>query len=89
MSLRSEEKRRERLALRYGLSVDQWDALLVEQGGRCALCLEPNPDLAVDHCHKTGNVRGLLCRFCNRAISLWGDDLAGAERLVTYMRRGG
>ncbi len=61
---------------KYGLSPDAYDAMLVEQGGRCACCGEPfsgptkdgKRSVCVDHCHKTGRVRGLLCSGCNVAI---------------------
>ncbi len=54
----------------YGLELWQYDALLVAQGGVCAICLGA-PDrqrLGVDHDHDTGRVRGLLCRRCNSQL---------------------
>ena len=56
---------------RYDLTVEQHTALLAEQKGKCAICRKlPNGKrpLAVDHNHKTGKVRGLLCYGCNRAL---------------------
>ncbi|MEU4920286.1 endonuclease VII domain-containing protein [Streptomyces parvus] len=50
----------------YGLSVEDYERLLAYQGGRCAICREKRrTNLAVDHCHKTEAVRGLLCARCN------------------------
>ena len=61
------------VAKTYGLTATQYDALLKLQGGRCAICrAKPKSKrLAVDHDHKTGAVRGLLCSRCNH-------DLMGA-----------
>jgi hypothetical protein len=56
---------------RYGITVEQYEAKLAEQGGVCSLCKRPPKKirLAVDHDHITGAVRELLCPSCNRAIS--------------------
>ena len=52
---------------RYGLSPEEYQAMLDRQGGVCAICEAPPTDkrLAVDHSHETGEVRGLLCKNCN------------------------
>ena len=51
---------------RYGLTLDQLDAMAHAQDGRCAICEEtPQRRLVVDHCHTSGRVRGLLCHRCN------------------------
>ncbi|WP_245627891.1 endonuclease VII domain-containing protein [Actinomadura oligospora] len=50
----------------YGLERGEYDQLLAAQGGVCAICGQPRAQrLSVDHCHKAGYVRGLLCRMCN------------------------
>jgi hypothetical protein len=65
--------RRGKLA-KYGITEDDYDALLASQRGRCAICGKDASGngrlLAVDHDHKTGEVRGLLCRGCNLGIGL-------------------
>jgi hypothetical protein len=58
-----DQKARE-LYQRYGLTKQDWDRLYIAQGGKCAICKKA-PVWAVDHCHKTGAVRGLLCGGCN------------------------
>lgn len=60
------------LRLTYGISVAEYDAMLDSQNGVCAICEQPEPvpgrRLAVDHCHTTDIVRGLLCSTCNWLI---------------------
>ena len=61
---------------RYGLTLDEYNALFERQGGVCALCGQSSrTNLAVDHCHETGRVRGLLCTGCNSALGRFGDQL--------------
>lgn len=57
------------LQRRYGLTIEEYDSLLASQGGKCAICgavrAEDQRFFAVDHCHATGEVRGILCTTCN------------------------
>lgn len=75
---------------KYGLTWADWDQMLIEQAGRCAICSQPiNPSLrepAVDHCHKTGKVRGLLHANCNAAIGLLEEDLERFFQAADYLR---
>lgn len=72
----------------YGLTAADYDALLRAQDGRCAICRArpKSKRLAVDHDHKTGAVRGLLCSRCNHDLmgSAW-DSMAMASALWHYM----
>jgi len=54
----------------YGISIEQYEEMLDKQNGLCAICKTPpqTKRLAVDHDHDTGEVRGLLCHRCNRAV---------------------
>lgn len=79
------------LLLKYGITLMEYERLLVAQGRRCAICRRLNREagereLAVDHCHKTGRIRGLLCTPCNRILGAMGDDVDGAMRFVNYLR---
>ena len=72
---------------RFGLTVDQYEAILEKQSGVCALCSSPpkKRKLAVDHCHETGRIRGLLCSNCNTGLGKMGDNIAGLERAILYL----
>jgi hypothetical protein len=79
------EKKRER---RYGLTPEQYAAMLEAQGGLCAICRGKGgiKGFMVDHCHETGVVRGLLCPSCNAGMGMLGDTPAGLMRAVKYLR---
>ena len=62
-----------RLRKNYGVSLDDYEAMLAYQGGVCFICNNPEPanrNLAIDHDHTTGQVRTLLCTLCNTALGL-------------------
>ncbi len=67
---RRERRRDYDLRRRYGITAEQYDAMLAAQGGRCALCgRKPGrARLALDHDHRNGAVRSLLCSTCNREV---------------------
>jgi len=89
------ERRRARFIEReYGLSEDEHAAMLEDQEHRCAACGYPQTGrnqygplpLHVDHSHRTGKVRGLLCLQCNAAIGHLQDDPERAEAVARYLR---
>lgn len=70
----------------YGLSEQDHRDLVDQQGGRCLICgIEP-ATLVVDHDHRTGRVRGLLCDPCNRAIGHLQDSPGVCRRAAEYLR---
>lgn len=76
------------LKRKYGITKEEYERRLEAQGGVCAVCGRP-PDgdaLTVDHCHDTGQVRGLLCRRCNIALGMLGDDPALLRTAMVYLR---
>lgn len=77
-------KREQNLWHRYGITEAEFDTLLAQQGGGCAICGRQTT-LCVDHDHDTGEVRGILCRECNRALGLFGDDSDTLERAAKYL----
>lgn len=85
-------KRAEQLRQKYGLTIEQVDQMLSGQGGACAICRRTEPGgrwgtFVVDHCHKTGRVRGLLCDPCNRGIGFLKEDPERIRRAAHYLER--
>jgi hypothetical protein len=72
----------------YGISLEDYNNIHLHQLGRCRLCDNPCPSgkrLAVDHCHSTGKVRGLLCVNCNTALGSFKDNLELLKKAVKYL----
>lgn len=78
--------RRYHLRKRYGIEPEAVDALIAGQGGVCALCRVSVPT-HLDHCHSTGQVRGVLCVPCNNGLGLFKDDPAALRRAALYLER--
>ncbi len=73
----------------YGISSSDYEEMLVKQGGVCLLCNEEctsGKRLAVDHCHVTGKVRGLLCGKCNRGLGMFNDNIAVLLKAAEYLK---
>ncbi len=76
------------LKRKYGITVQQYDALLASQGGGCAICGRlPQPDVSLhlDHDHDSGQLRGVLCFRCNNALGDFDDDPALLQQAVGYL----
>lgn len=72
----------------YGITEAQYDEMVASQDGKCRICrsaCKTGQRLSVDHCHKTGKVRGLLCKNCNNAIGLFKDDPELLRRAIEYL----
>jgi hypothetical protein len=81
--------RRSHLKRKYGITLEDYEAKLVEQGGVCGICgREPRPDISlhVDHDHGSGALRGLLCFRCNQAIGSLGEDPYLLDAAAAYLR---
>lgn len=80
-----------RLWARFRMRVAEYEALLRAQNGVCAICGNEEGvagrRLAVDHCHATGKIRGLLCALCNTGIGKLGDSSSALRRAVEYLER--
>lgn len=73
-----------------GVTPEAFSSMLSEQGGACAVCRTGEPGKkgwAVDHCHDTGRVRGVLCNACNLSLGLLQDDPARIRAAADYVER--
>jgi hypothetical protein len=80
----------------YGIDDKELERMKQEQSYKCALCESEGfligknnhtEKLAVDHCHKTGKVRSLLCHNCNRALGLFKDNPELMQKAANYIRK--
>jgi hypothetical protein len=79
-----------RLWQKYGMTVADFERMKSEQDGSCAICGQPlGDDIAVDHDHGTGKVRGLLHRGCNTGIGMLGEDPDVLEGAIVYLLQHG
>jgi predicted nucleic acid-binding Zn ribbon protein len=79
----------------FGITLEQYNEMLEKQGGLCAICGQPESAkngwnsktrfLAVDHCHDTGKIRGLLCTQCNQGLGNFRDDTARMKAAIHYL----
>lgn len=84
------------LLKKYGITIEEYDAMLDRQGGLCAICRGPETAidgrtgvvrrLHIDHCHSTGRVRGLLCHGCNQGIGGLRDRVDLLVSAIDYLR---
>ncbi len=86
------EKRRNKSMIRlYGIDLNQYNQLFENQKGYCLGCnrhqSELNKALAVDHCHKTGKVRGLLCPSCNLCLGNAKESVETLKQLAIYLEK--
>lgn len=94
--IKSKQKRRKHVLKKYGISEQDYFDLNEKQGGKCKICNQVgngydkkwkvSRKLAVDHCHKTGRVRGLLCTRCNNALGAMKDDIILLNIAIEYLK---
>ncbi len=81
--------KRKNMLKKYGLTIELYDQMLAQQNHSCNICLKHESEfktrLSVDHCHKTGRVRGLLCNVCNTMLGQWKDDKEKFERAAAHL----
>jgi Recombination endonuclease VII len=84
----TEAHRKRKLARKFGITPEQYEAMLHRQNGVCALCHNPPNGirLAVDHDHRSGKVRGLLCTRCNQTLGMVEKRFPLID-LVLYLNR--
>jgi DNA-directed RNA polymerase subunit RPC12/RpoP len=91
-----EYRRRWAMKKKYNLTADEFDGYWIASRGRCYICkrIMRSPEnkqgqaldvVAIDHDHKTGKMRGLLCNRCNKAIGLFEEDIKILEEAIKYL----
>lgn len=94
-NLESSQKsvRRNKLWTVYRMTMEEYDQMLEKQNYTCAICTTDTNivtgkswSFAVDHCHETGKVRGLLCNQCNRALGMFQDSVNLLETATAYLK---
>lgn len=84
-------KRHYYLKYKFGITEEQYETMLSKQNHCCAICKSSNSGdkrssrLSIDHCHKTGAIRGLLCSSCNKAIGLMKDSPEIFSAAIGYL----
>lgn len=84
------QAKRNRIKQKYGLSHEDWVKMWLGQDGNCAICGEPfaqQSDTFIDHNHKTGKVRGLLCNKCNLGMGYFNDNPELMIKVVNYLNK--
>lgn len=70
---------------RYGITLVDYNEMLLQQNCRCKICEMESSGLVVDHCHDSGDVRGLLCSSCNQGLGFFKDSPERIERAAQYL----
>ena len=80
-----------RLKIKYNLSQEEYDLKLKEQNYSCAICDihkdDYSKEFSVDHCHKTGKVRSLLCTQCNSGIGFFRENITVMKKAIQYIKK--
>ena len=74
-----------KLKLYYGITIEHYETMYSAQDGKCATCQTYYPSLVVDHDHKTGKVRKLLCSKCNLALGYVNDNPEILKNMIEYL----
>lgn len=76
----------------FKIGLEDYDTMFNNQNGLCAICGEPETQykyMPVDHCHKTGKIRGLLCSHCNKALGLFKENISILKGAIDYVNQHG
>jgi hypothetical protein len=77
------------LLKKYNLTLEEFNLMFRDQEGKCAICKTHqsmlDKTLVIDHCHKGGHVRGLLCNHCNSALGFFKDNIESLTEAINYL----
>ena len=80
--------RKSNLKMRYGLQQNEFLQISKKQKGKCLICKKKTKRLCIDHNHKTGKVRGLLCQNCNAALGMVDENVVILKDMIRYLKNG-
>lgn len=89
--LRNRYLRNYHLKIKYGISIKQKEQMMNKQNNKCSICkkdFENSKDCNVDHNHKTGKIRGLLCFKCNCGIGYLNENVKILQKAIKYLGKG-
>jgi len=69
----------------YGLTSEEYEKILQQQEGKCAICKEIMDKPCIDHCHQTGKIRGILCVSCNHGLGNFRDSIDSLLTAAEYL----
>ena len=81
------------LKRKFGIDTRHYAEMLIAQNGLCAICGRPDSgdkrtnNFAVDHCHDSGVVRGLLCASCNKGLGMFNDSVESLSNAIKYLQK--
>lgn len=84
--------REKHMLKKYGITLDEYDAMLEKQNQVCKICLGPPGSKGryyIDHNHTTGKIRGLLCSYCNFALGNSRDNIDILRNMIEYLEKDG
>lgn len=83
-------KQRSSLMYKFNITMEMYEQMLMDQDFRCGICKKHMSEFtrrfAVDHCHETGKIRGLLCMKCNIGLGNLGDTEKSLEQAMAYLK---
>ena len=83
----AEDIKRHNLKYQHGITIEDYDRMYEAQEGKCGICKKLMTEPHVDHCHKSGKIRELLCGNCNLGIGNLQDDIEILLNAIEYVRK--
>lgn len=80
--------RKTHLKRNYGMTLEEFDSMINDQKNNCKICNDSfeNTQPYVDHCHTTGNIRGILCKSCNQMLGFSKDNIIILKEAIDYLK---
>lgn len=87
----AKQNREWRLKTKYGITIQQYEEMFDAQDRKCGICETNKSDtqgaFVIDHCHATGEIRGILCSYCNKSLGMFKDSVDTLNKAVVYLNK--